>query len=137
MWIPQGGICNKTRHHCDMSSGLGHDQNSASGSTERDKDHSLQISRKCKEANREVSEIHALAGNTTAAKTLKLIQNAEYMLKVWKKIVHADKKKDKGSISSLQVPVIWPDPWCDISEMTLMDNPKNQVTGKLLNFPKI
>eukprot|EP00957_Ditylum_brightwellii_P074642 5671915-Ditylum_brightwellii.AAC.1 len=78
---------------------------------------------KYKDANRTLSEIHALIGNTTAAKALKSIQYAKYMLKVWKKIGHIDNKKDMGSISLLQVPVTWPDPQCDISEITMLDSP--------------
>eukprot|EP00957_Ditylum_brightwellii_P083003 6310209-Ditylum_brightwellii.AAC.1 len=53
---------------------------------------------KCQEANRMLSKIPALTGNTTAAKALKSIQNTEYMSKARKKIGHVDKKKDKGSI---------------------------------------
>eukprot|EP00957_Ditylum_brightwellii_P160210 12196952-Ditylum_brightwellii.AAC.1 len=43
-------------------------------------------SEKQEEANRMLSEIHALTGNITATKALKSVQNTEYMLKVRKKI---------------------------------------------------
>eukprot|EP00957_Ditylum_brightwellii_P007311 555434-Ditylum_brightwellii.AAC.1 len=90
----------------------------------------------CEKANRALFEIHALTGNTTAAKALKSIQNAECMSKVWKKIGHADKKKDKGSILSLQVPVSWPDHQSDTSGITMLDNPKKASHWKTVELPK-
>eukprot|EP00957_Ditylum_brightwellii_P186911 14233415-Ditylum_brightwellii.AAC.1 len=60
--------------------------------------------------NRKLAEIYALTGKTTTKKALKSIINAEQMKKIWKKIGYADKKKEMGSITSLQIPVTWLSP---------------------------
>eukprot|EP00957_Ditylum_brightwellii_P143270 10915254-Ditylum_brightwellii.AAC.1 len=74
--------------------------------------------------------MHAITGNTTAEKALKSIINAEHVKKVWAKIGYIDKKKDLGSISSLQVPLVWPDANVDYVNVVNLDNPKRQNTGR-------
>eukprot|EP00957_Ditylum_brightwellii_P197802 15068545-Ditylum_brightwellii.AAC.1 len=64
---------------------------------------------KREESNKVMAEIYSLTGKTTAEKALKSIINTEQMKKVWTKVGRADKKKEMGSISLLQVPITWPD----------------------------
>eukprot|EP00957_Ditylum_brightwellii_P046697 3543842-Ditylum_brightwellii.AAC.1 len=52
------------------------------------------------------------------------------MKKVWAKIGDAVKKKDFGSVSSLQVPVTWPDAHFDTVNVANLDNPKKQNIGR-------
>jgi hypothetical protein len=61
---------------------------------------------KREESNKMLAGIYSLTGKTTAEKALKSIIDAEQMKKVWAKIRHANKKKEMGSISSLQVPIM-------------------------------
>eukprot|EP00957_Ditylum_brightwellii_P205521 15344240-Ditylum_brightwellii.AAC.1 len=58
------------------------------------------------------------------------------MKKVWIKIGHADKKKEMGSISLLQVPTTWPDVDIDISAVTQLNNPKEAEYWKTVETPK-
>eukprot|EP00957_Ditylum_brightwellii_P089260 6797018-Ditylum_brightwellii.AAC.1 len=46
------------------------------------------------------------------------------MTQVWKKVGHADKKHEAGSISSLHIPVTWPSSDCDEDQISALDNPK-------------
>eukprot|EP00957_Ditylum_brightwellii_P076889 5844169-Ditylum_brightwellii.AAC.1 len=71
-----------------------------------------------------LAKVYSVTRKTTAEKALKSIINAEQMKKVWTKIGHADKKKEMGSISLLQVPITWPDAGIDTSTVTQLDNPK-------------
>eukprot|EP00957_Ditylum_brightwellii_P076231 5795057-Ditylum_brightwellii.AAC.1 len=62
-----------------------------------------------------LAEIFSLMEKTATEKVLKSIINAEQMKKLWTKIGHADKKKEMGLISLLQVQITWPDVDIDIS----------------------
>eukprot|EP00957_Ditylum_brightwellii_P050201 3806897-Ditylum_brightwellii.AAC.1 len=58
------------------------------------------------------------------------------MKRVWAKIGYADKKKDMGSISSLQVPVTWPGVNVDTLNITNPDNPNKVEYWKTVETPK-
>eukprot|EP00957_Ditylum_brightwellii_P006144 464801-Ditylum_brightwellii.AAC.1 len=58
------------------------------------------------------------------------------MKKVWAKIGYADKKKDTGSNSSLQVPVTWPDANVDTVNVTNLDNSKKAEYWNVVETPK-
>eukprot|EP00957_Ditylum_brightwellii_P101695 7750037-Ditylum_brightwellii.AAC.1 len=88
------------------------------------------------EANKLLAEIHTLTGNTATEKALKSIINAEHMEKVWVKIGYADKKKDIGSISYLQVPPTWPDANMDSVKVVNLDNPPKAEYLKTVETPK-
>eukprot|EP00957_Ditylum_brightwellii_P116667 8899492-Ditylum_brightwellii.AAC.1 len=62
--------------------------------------------------------------------------NTEYIKKVWAEIGYADKKKNIGSISSLQVLVRWPDVHDGTVNVTNLDNPKNAEYWKTVETPK-
>eukprot|EP00957_Ditylum_brightwellii_P021048 1585902-Ditylum_brightwellii.AAC.1 len=58
------------------------------------------------------------------------------MKKVWTKIGHANKKKEMGSISLLQVPITWPDADVDKSTVAQLNNPKEAEYWKTVETPK-
>eukprot|EP00957_Ditylum_brightwellii_P011788 889465-Ditylum_brightwellii.AAC.1 len=58
------------------------------------------------------------------------------MKKVWAKIGYADKKKDIGSISSLQVPLTWPNANVDSINVVNLDNLKKVECWKTVEIPK-
>eukprot|EP00957_Ditylum_brightwellii_P037394 2830005-Ditylum_brightwellii.AAC.1 len=45
------------------------------------------------------------------------------MVWVWKKIGYTDKKHEAGSMSSLQIPVMWSSSDCDEDQISALDNP--------------
>eukprot|EP00957_Ditylum_brightwellii_P156863 11939090-Ditylum_brightwellii.AAC.1 len=57
------------------------------------------------------------------------------MKKVWTKIGHADKKKEMGSITLLQVSITWPDAYIDISTVTQLNNPNKAEYWKNVETP--
>eukprot|EP00957_Ditylum_brightwellii_P025499 1927423-Ditylum_brightwellii.AAC.1 len=58
------------------------------------------------------------------------------MARVWKKIGHTDKKHEAGSISSLQIPIIWPSIECDENLIHNLDNPKKATHWRTVETPK-
>eukprot|EP00957_Ditylum_brightwellii_P181884 13857140-Ditylum_brightwellii.AAC.1 len=91
---------------------------------------------KQRESNETLVEIHTLLGDTSTAKALKSIINAEKIQQVWKKIGHADKKNIDSSITNLQIPITWPSTTSDKQRTIELDNPKKANYWRAVDTPK-
>eukprot|EP00957_Ditylum_brightwellii_P131458 10026348-Ditylum_brightwellii.AAC.1 len=58
------------------------------------------------------------------------------MARVWKKIGHADKKHEAGSIASLQMPTTWPPIKCSKNMIQEPDIPKKAQHWQTVDIPK-
>eukprot|EP00957_Ditylum_brightwellii_P015154 1142379-Ditylum_brightwellii.AAC.1 len=56
------------------------------------------------ESNKKIANIHALTGNITKEKALKMVINAEAMSAMWNMIRFTDKGMEKKHIDSLHAP---------------------------------
>eukprot|EP00957_Ditylum_brightwellii_P186221 14176840-Ditylum_brightwellii.AAC.1 len=64
---------------------------------------------KKQEDNKKVTEIPALTGVSTAEQALKAINNTEGISNMWKKVAYVDKGKTDNKLSSISIPLSWPD----------------------------
>eukprot|EP00957_Ditylum_brightwellii_P071018 5396776-Ditylum_brightwellii.AAC.1 len=58
------------------------------------------------------------------------------MARVWKKIDHADKKHEAGSILPLHIPVTWPSSNCDKDQISALDNLKKAQHLRIVETPQ-
>eukprot|EP00957_Ditylum_brightwellii_P080708 6138290-Ditylum_brightwellii.AAC.1 len=58
------------------------------------------------------------------------------MARVWKKVGHADKKHEAGSILSLQIPTTWSPIECNKNTIHELDNPKKAQHWQTVDAPK-
>eukprot|EP00957_Ditylum_brightwellii_P011671 881654-Ditylum_brightwellii.AAC.1 len=58
------------------------------------------------------------------------------MARVWKKIGHADKKHEAGSVLPLQILATWPPIECNKNMIQELDNPKKAQHWRTVDTPK-
>eukprot|EP00957_Ditylum_brightwellii_P085604 6512074-Ditylum_brightwellii.AAC.1 len=67
---------------------------------------------------------------------LKAIINAEDMSQMWKKICFADKGQKENNLTSIQVPVLWPEALVEISPQHDLEDPKLTTEWKTVDLPQ-
>eukprot|EP00957_Ditylum_brightwellii_P082973 6308431-Ditylum_brightwellii.AAC.1 len=62
--------------------------------------------------------------------------NAEDMSQMWKKIHFTDKGKKESNVTSLQVPISWPDASLEITPQHTLEDPKLATNWKFVELPE-